>query len=574
LGAKRKENLQIKIKSFFKMSRELQPIVWHDQHFINDIQQRVVEIDGKLCQVFATGKHQPGTFGLRLRVGKTGTVLLKNHLPYEGKNCVCDADLLMAPEAAQNPCWTNQHFHGLWSNGKEDDVYACVKPGEEKLYRYSIAKCHPTQGLLIIHPHNFNASDFQENITTFPVQLYNPKKPDYPLERIQEFLNIQVAYMQPCKDAVKSMTTGSGGKDAAMGCELKVFNYPRYANKPNFGDKIRQSIKLVLTNGASSPFKLFPVKVPIILRIAYSGLDDLMNLIILDDLGHRIPYRLLSVDSMPNPDDKQITEFLAAHMQRLDIEFTLERPTQYRLVKFVSEEEFKDNPFSTGTRVLLFMNADSATEKALIKPMPLKRTNCWIRNVNKKFRHYENVAAWRTVLFNNPMFPDMQGATFDVHTNQVVMSANHSEVWLIGALGGIHSFHIHLMWYVIMSERDGPEGEWKVIPREKQRFQDTLTIVGPQQYLIWLFPFADKRLPPNRRATGRAMTHCHRSEHADQMMMLSLLVDPREDTKPSGVGLQPGPQSREIKRIVKKSSTPSRSNTRPSHKLRICQTVD
>jgi FtsP/CotA-like multicopper oxidase with cupredoxin domain len=65
---------------------------------------------------------------------------------------------------------------------------------------------------------------------------------------------------------------------------------------------------------------------------------------------------------------------------------------------------------------------------------------------------------------------------------------------------------------------------------------------------------ADKTLPPQLRATGRAMIHCHNNDHADFMMMLTMLVNPDMNAKPGGVGLVPGPQSDTILQIVKQSA--------------------
>lgn len=90
-------------------------------------------------------------------------------------------------------------------------------------------------------------------------------------------------------------------------------------------------------------------------------------------------------------------------------------------------------------------------------------------------------------------------------------------------------------------------------------YQDTLVILPGQQYLIWLFPFADHRIPRDQRATGRAMAHCHQGDHADNGMMLSMFVDPVESAKPSGIGLVDGPQSEEILRIVRESACDSPS---------------
>ena len=196
--------------------------------------------------------------------------------------------------------------------------------------------------------------------------------------------------------------------------------------------------------------------------------------------------------------------------------------------------------------------------------------SCWIERVNRKFRHLENVAAYRNLRFNYPAFPMIEGAEFDPLINQMTVVANHSEVWLTSSVAGIHSAHSHLMWFLILARRSvvvGAEDEkdfstgWEMTPREQQWFQDTLLLEPGIQFLVWAFPFADKTINPKLRATGKAMFHCHQTEHSDLGMMLRMLVSTEVDekgkpVKPSGVGLLSGPQSKKIVSIVKKSSYP------------------
>ena len=494
----------------------------------------------------------------------------------------------------------------------------CIKSGQQKQYCYKINKCHPT-GLYIIHPHNFSSSVYQDDITTFPIQIYDSEKLDYPYNIIQESLYIAVAYMQKCRGSsnrqvkvsnkqiktssndnsevvnksVKSKTSNKINKDKIgdkinkgktsdkinkdktsdkntnknnydknnydndktskrvkdekdrdvnnkdkkdkciknkkdknknnkinlliknIGedeCDLETFDFPRYASAPDFPQRIRAAPKLVLTNGMIQPVKSFPTNVPIILRIAFTGVADTANLIILNDRDQRLPFRILSIDSMPittqcvnqinnndskdgkdndegknskdnskdskeckelkkikvnkessnnskkdssNKENKEnimiVKNFLAAHMQRVDILFLLLRSGQYRLVKFVSPEELINNQFSTGTRVLLFINATindkllkcgehgsgpvvpiipvssrGLTSNSIIKSLKNSispESNCWMRRVDRKFRHVNNIAAWRNMRFNYPAFPMMEGAVFDIQSNR-------PEVWV------------------------------------------------------------------------------------------------------------------------------------------------
>lgn len=563
------------------MSDTLKPIHWIDQDLVANFQQRVVEISGIRCKVFTVGDYHPGAFGVKMAVKKTGRILVQNRLPYDAKTCVCDAAMPEMPAAYTNPCWLNIHFHGSWVNHLEDDVYACIKPEQQKQYCYTLNRDHPT-GLFIVHSHNFNSSVIQEHITTFPVWIVDPEEPDYPKSIYQESLFIHVAYMQKCDPPPL------GGIN---GCELETFDF---THRPI--SELSTSPKLVLTNGLISPVKEVPLLEPIILRIAYTGVNDTMHLQLLDEFDRKIPFRVLSIDSQPiatqcvdckckkcrkqdKSDAKRLTnimivdDFFAAHMQRLDIMFVLEQPTQYRLVKYVTPEEAK-SAFSTGSRVLLFLNPKHKDKcelldckagesgPVLLIPKPPKpslrrlelKNSKWVQLVNRKFRHFKNIAAWRTIRFNFPAFPDMEGAMFDPSIDQITMVANHPEVWLVGSQSGTHSFHIHLMWFLVMASRPSADASWNVIPREKQYFQDTIVLTSGQQVLLWLFPFADKRVAPELRATGKIMAHCHVGDHVDSMMMLSLLIDPNESAKPAGIGLLPGPQSPEVSEIVKSSA--------------------
>lgn len=522
----------------------LKTLEMFDQKFQARFQQRVVTIDGKLCQMFTLGDQLPGTFGLRIKIGSDAHVNAINNLPF--KECECDSTYAkshdgMMPPPESNPCWTNLHFHGFWGSAEQDDTYACIKPGESKLYTYSIAKCHPT-GIFIIHPHNFSSSTYISEATSFPVQIYNPKEPDYPPTVIQEILSITLNYMQKAPPET--------------GAELQVFDFPKYTTSPEFDEKIRASTKLLLTNGSTSPYKEFPMNTSIVLRIAYSGLEDTMNLVLYNDLGERVPYKIRRIDSMPVSGELVATEFLAAHMQRIDIEIVLDRPTQYRLIKYVSPEDEKSNPTTTGTRVLLFINP--VKSKSDVTHFELK-PNCWIKSVDKKLRNVENIAAWRTIRFNHEAFPEMEGAmmNLDVKPAQIVMRPNGSEVWLVGADDGVHSLHIHLMWFLVLAESNVSPGDaksikWKML--ENQVFQDTLTIVSPKQYLVWMFPFVDRSLNRDRRATGKAFCHCHKSIHESFGMMLTTFISPSKSTKPSGIGITSGPQSKQILKIVEKSA--------------------
>ena len=708
---------------------ELKPIHWFKQTMEADFKKRAININDLTCRIFTVGEFQPGTFGIKMSINKTSKVLLVNNLPYN--NCLCDTDYPMMPASNQNPCWLNLHLHGFWGPALQDDVYACVKPGQQKQYNYSIDQVHPT-GLYAIHPHNFSSSVTLEHITPFPVQIYNPHEPDYPENIPQETLFIMQAYMQKCDP------------NDPDGCQLESFDFPKYANGDFeiYEEKLRESTKLVLTNGAIGPIKQFPVGVPIILRFVWIGILETLRFVILDDLNQKIPFRVLSIDSLPITEHILIRhELLLAHMQRFDIMVTFEKSRQYRAMKIATAEEANE-AFSSGKRTLLFIDAvnerkitDShhlgqsgavvpdqlllqsknachcndkkgcqcPVEKNCHCPAkkdpkktckcdgkkgcrcpaeknchcsaakdPKKRCQCndkkgcqcsaeknchcaarkdpkkkckcngikgcqcgkncrcsdfekgcqcqsqsnsksgnmnmpstsghtkmppsshtnmpstsgnmnmpstsgnmnmltvydtsklkglklknpyWVQYVNKNFRNIENIAAWRTMRFSYPSFPDIEGAMFDVKTDQVIMSANHSEVWLIGANSdsGTHSLHIHLMWFLIMAERRSENVPWNFIPIKDQRFQDTLTVLPNQQYLVWMFPFANMKLPKELRATGRAMIHCHMSDHTDSMMMLSLLVSGSPNTIPSGVGLVKGPQSPEILEITKKS---------------------
>jgi FtsP/CotA-like multicopper oxidase with cupredoxin domain len=183
------------------------------------------------------------------------------------------------------------------------------------------------------------------------------------------------------------------------------------------------------------------------------------------------------------------------------------------------------------------------------------RASRWFRAVNAKLRRFSNIAAWRTLRFEFPEFPRIEGDMMDltVKPAQMVMTANRSEIWLVSAAAGTHSLHVHLMWFLILAERASEKRRWRVVPRERQWLQDTLLLLPSQQYLVWAFPFADRSLPRKLRATGEAMLHCHVAAHSDEGMMVTLLVSGDRATKPSGTGLRPGPQSAEIRDIVKHS---------------------
>lgn len=572
----------------------LQCIKWFDQELENDLKRRVVEIDGQLCKVLTSNGLVPGSFGIRMETNKTSKILLINNMPFNNDDCMCDAAYPMMPPTNTNPCWTSNHLHGFWGPAEQDNVYACVKPGEQYQYCYSINKNHPT-GIYIHHVHNFSSSVTIDHITPFIVKIYDPKNPDYPRNIIQEDLFIVLAYMQRCDP------------DDPDGCQIESFDFPKYASG-DFGTyitKLKEGPKLLLVNGQIQPIKEVPIGTPIILRIGWMGILDICRIQVWDDNGNKIKFRVLSIDSLPiakqchldkcrecECDDNImiVDEFVCAHMQRVDIMVIFDKTRQYRLMKFTTPDD-DTNLFTVKTRTMMFFNVTCKreikncihvgesgpnkpdqctvyeTEKGFfasisnfdvckLKHLKLKNPY-WVKKANKMFRNTDNIAGWRNMRFNYPMFPMIEGAMLDLNVQpaQVVMVANKSEIWHVTSFAGLHSLHIHLMWFLVMAERKSSIDPWKMIPKEKQWFQDTLTLFDDEEYIVWMFPFADKNIPQKLRATGLAMMHCHMGDHLDSGMMLSMTVlDDRDDNSPSGIGFQSDPLSPEILEIVEKSA--------------------
>lgn len=244
--------------------KPLQCIKWFDQKIETDLKRRVLEIDGQLCRILTSNNLIPGSFGIRMEINKTSNVLLINNMPFDNDTCECDAAMEMMPPSNTNPCWTNWHLHGFFGTAKQDNVYACVKPGEQYQYRYTVTKNHPT-GIYIIHAHNFSSSVTIDHITPFIVQIYNPKKEDYCPSIFQETLFLVLAYMQTC------------APDDPDGCQLESFDFPKYASGDfnTYAAKIKAAPKLLLVNGQIQPIKEVPVGVPVILKIGWMGILDI-----------------------------------------------------------------------------------------------------------------------------------------------------------------------------------------------------------------------------------------------------------------------------------------------------------
>jgi FtsP/CotA-like multicopper oxidase with cupredoxin domain len=517
---------------------ELREIQWFDKEIVANYTQRVVNIDNLRYKMFTINNLQPGSFGVKVKVGKKLKILIKNNLPY--KKGICDSSFEELPMANQNPTWVNNHFHGVFTSGYQDDVYACVLPNKELLYKFNINPIHPT-GIYIDHNHNFNSSVYLDNVTTFPIHVYGDK-PDYPLPSTVLFL--QLGYMSPC---------------TCPECEYEVVDFPAFAEKPfdELAEVVKESKKLLLTNGYVAPYKICRKNEPVIFRIAWMGIMDTLRFCILDDMDEKVEFRILNIDSMPIPNDNKFirTEYLAAHMQRFDILLFFRKETQYRLMKIQNEEE-NLNPLAGGEHVLLYVNIESSNIKELKLEKFHYRSNEWINYINSHFRNKKNIIAYRNMRFNYPEFPMMEGAMFDksaLTENQLTLVCNRSEIWYVASFNDVHSLHIHMTWFLILAERKNGNLPWNIIPAYSQWFQDTLTIESNQEYVVWMFSFADKRVKKVERAIGRGMVHCHNTDHSDSMMMLSLLFDDSKNAVPLGVGLQPGPQSEEIVKIVEKS---------------------
>lgn len=544
----------------------LQSICWFDQDMTMTIQQQMVNIPGiGKCRILtARPDLLPGSFGVRMKTGKTSHIRLKNQLPFlttpSQSTCICDADLPMMPDTNTNPCWTNLHFHGFWGSAEQDDVYACVKPSESRLYSYHLHSRHPT-GIYIEHVHNFSSSVTQDHITPFIIQVYNSHQRDYPKHIPSITLFIVLAYMQTCPPNDPDQ------------CVLESFDFPKYASGDfnTYAALLQAGPKLLLANGQINPYHCFPACQPVIIRVGWMGILDICRFRIVDDQDQPLEFRILSIDSLPISDgcndiscDRNnnimlTTEFLAAHMQRFDVMVIFPKPGKYRIQKYTTTAD-NTIPFSVPTRTIMtiytYKSDINKYEKSLQSAVVLQNPY-WVQQVNRRFRNMENLAAWRTIRFNYPQFPDIEGSMFDltVQPAQIVMVANRSEVWWVSSASGLHSLHIHLQWFLIMAHRASASDPWIMIPKENQWFQDTLTLESGHEFLVWMFPFADKRVKRKNQATGKAMVHCHMSDHTDANMMLSLLVVEECSAQvPSGIGIVKGAQSPEIFDITFNSS--------------------
>lgn len=581
--------------------RPLRDIKWFKTPFSLVYRQGVVLIDESIpCKMYLLGDYHPGTFGIIMRLGDTHQVRVINQLPFKEAFCDADSPGPDMPPAGTNPTWTNLHWHGFWGPALEDNVYACIKPGQQKDYFYTLDRCHPP-GLYIAHPHNFSSSVPQENIISLPINVLPAKHKrckSHKKQNIPEYtLFLQLAYMQPCTP------------DDADQCELEVFDF---ANRP--ANEIATATKLLLTNGQIQPIlhilmEDFKKPQPAIFRIGWMGIIDTLRFVIENELGERQTFRTLDIDSLPLADQvlkpkclaqnkfvQLLTEFEAGHMQRFTVLALLLPGHSYVLKKVVNPEK-DDLSVSSGERNLLYVEltrpvtmdcrvlydgtppakmlrfgesnpvvtvprdlSQKRTEK-LLQSLVVNQNACWTQNVNRKFRNIPNIAAWRRLRFEYPMFPMIEGAMMDKESltvPQITMVANRSEIWLVSSVMEVHSLHTHLMWFLIFADRDGPDQPWIVAPRTETWWQDTLRFDPNQEFIVWVMPFANHRQPPQLRATGKVMGHCHMGIHADSMMMLSLMVDRNEDHDPAGVGIIPTPDpSSEIFQLVKGTSFPA-----------------
>lgn len=516
---------------------QLKSLQWIGQNLIGDFKVKVVKVDNMLWKTHTISDLQPGTFGLKIETNTTGGLLLINNIPYKH-----DDDMDEFPMANTNPTWTNNHFHGFWGSANQDNVFACVKPDEKYQYRYSIDPIHPT-GLAVCHSHNFSSSIMLEQVSVFPVLVYDSCNNDYPKckdKYQEEFLFIQVPYLQSCDDSTETISDG---------CDYKFTN----GTSP--------FVKFIMTNGQLSPMTSYQIDKMIIFRIVWVGNANNLDFAIVDDMNEKVPFRLLSIDSIPiksggkpeNTDPYIFTNYKVAHIQRFDVGIIFKKPRQYRLV------DLNNQGTSTALLPLLYVNAfenvlnniqQTCIDSGPTLPMIYKNTvslydlkleyNKWVQTVNDNFMNIQNIIAYRSLTFTNHSI-----------NNQHFMKENRSEIWEITSTqGNAHSFHIHLMWFLVIAYRDNISDQWTPIPAY---WADTLSFTH-MSFLIWLFPFANVKQPTHLRAVGKAMVHCHQGFHVDDMMALSMFIgnDPPSGIPNSGSdSLGPRPMPSDVLAIPK-----------------------
>lgn len=530
----------------------LKPINWLSQNMIADYKVEIVKKDNLLWKVHTLGNLDPGTFGLKIKTNTTGGLLLINSLPYEKDEVQCDAEMDSFPPEGTNARWVNNHFHGFWGSANQDNVFACAKPDQKYQYRYTIDPIHPT-GQGICHSHNFSSSLVLEQTSVFPVLIYDPEKPDYPLnprKYQEEFLFLQAAYLQPC----------DGTEPINDNCD---YQYNDGQTTPN---------KFYLTNGQMSPIASYPTDKMIIFRISWFGNANNLQFAIVDDMDQRVNFRLLSLDAIPirsgetpeNTDFAIMDNYSVAHTQRFDIGVIFEKPRQYMMVDL--QNQGTDNappPF-------LYINAVEKKHPLLDqKPIDSGPTedvvynhkmtlydlkldnNTWVKTVNKMFKNIPNIIAYRELTFSGIAINNQQFMKENLEIIQLTMTENRSEIWELKSNQSTgHSFHIHLMWFLVIAYRDNDSDPWTHV--EHSFWADTLSFTH-SSFLIWLFPFANLKQPRTLRATGMAMAHCHNGFHVDDMMSISMFIGNRP---PSGVpndgpdSLGPRPMPPEVLAIV------------------------
>ena len=435
-----------------------------------------------------------------------------------------------------DPCRWRLHFHGFWGPGHEDNYRKAIDVGQDYTFTYKIDKNHSI-GLFIAHNHNYTTAESQVSFSSFPIKLYNDQN-EFPSIKDENKIElfIQQLYMVPSSDPTVEQNTGS---------DYEIFNFYYWNKQSDFNTAIAKSTKFILVNGSIEPYLYLPINELCLLDIAWFGIDDTCRLTILDDINNPIEYRIVKIDCLPIPSNKKmfVKNFLLAHLQRITISFLLPKYGQYRVMKCPTKEEASGS-FSAGTKLMFFINGFLAKNSCQNILSDLQYINInldyWQNIANKYFRNLNNVIAYRNMLFN---FPNMGGQIMNNDYKQIQMIKDRSEIWIVGSEdGGTHSYHIHLMNFLIIAWRNGSQ-KWKRIEREQQHFQDTLIIKPNIQFLVWNFPI---------KYTGKAMTHCHLLRHESNAMMLNLYISPNKNDKASGVGIfDPTP---EIISIVKQSS--------------------
>ncbi|MHB8521568.1 MAG: multicopper oxidase family protein [Limisphaerales bacterium] len=430
----------------------------------------------------------------------------------------------------------NLHTHGLniSPEGYSDNVYLEILPGQWVPFEFHIPTNHPT-GLFWYHPHRHGGVSTQMGSGLAGNIILSGKGDLSEIPEVAAAKTVEMIF----NEIPLTLIPNADPNDLTE--HFKVPDDPADFRTPGvFDTNAPRSLRIYTLNGAPllELDSLKPAPTPLTnsipewaLRpgevqrwmITHAGLDQFLNLALVDDAGVPQPIYILSFDGITVPVLQPNTNgILLGGGNRVEV-LVQAPPLQagatgavYHLKSLPNTDQFGSVEIPLATLTV----GGAITNMAL--PVDLNPPIARLPHItDQEIVRYRKI----TFDFNSDTFSlTVNGVPFDPLSSMETMLLDTAEEWNLSTVGissggGItgtnslplaHPFHIHVNWFQVVKING------QAVP---PRWQDTVVI-----------PFGGNVTIRHRfqQYTGRYVLHCHILPHEDLGMMAGVeVVDPR-----------------------------------------------